>query len=204
MKTIGFRWFTRGALAAALVALATFIPAPANAAHEMIYAVDQHNNLFNFWSDDPSTILSGYAISGVQNAEEIRGLDYWDGTLYGLGSFSRLYTIDPGSGAATQVGGVFSPLLNGLTFGADNDPNGYRVVSALGQNLLLVNRTTGTVTVGPALNYVLGDVYFGQAPRVDALAYDYSTGSWLASDTSKNSVAAFNPATGGLSTLAPY
>ncbi len=179
MKTMGFRWFTRGALAAALVALTPFIPAPANAAHEMIYAVDTANNLFNFWSDDPGNVLSQYAISGIQNAEEIRGLDYYNGTLYGLGSFSYLYTIDPNSGVATQMGapGVkFSPLLNGATFGADNDPNGFRVVSNLRQNLLVNRATGGVITAGPNLSYAAGDVFAGQLPRADALAYDYAIG----------------------------
>ena len=191
-------------MAAALVALTTFIPAPANAAHEMIYAVDTANNLFNFWSDDPGNVLSQNAISGIQNAEEIRGLDYYNGTLYGLGSFSYLYTIDLNSGVATQVGvpGVkFSPLLNGATFGADNDPSGFRVVSNLRQNLLVNRATGGVITVGPNLSYAAGDVFVGQLPRADALSYDYATGSWYVADTLKNSLASFNPTTGVLSTI---
>ena len=146
MKTTGIHGLMRSIFAATLIGLATFIPAPANAAHEMMYAVDQYNNLFSFWSDAPGTILSQYAISGIQNAEEIRGLDFYGGTLYGLGSFSRLYTINPSGGAATQVGGVFAPLLNGATFGFDNGPNGVRVVSGLGQHLL-VDRASAAVTV---------------------------------------------------------
>jgi hypothetical protein len=203
MKTTGIHRFILGAFAAALVVLTTFIPAPANAAHEMIYAVDTGNNLINFWSDDPANVINSFGINGLQNAEEIRGIDFWNGTIYGLGSLSHLYAIDT-AGNATLIGPLlgFSPALNGQTFGVDNGPAGFQTVSGLsgGQNLL-VNRSTGLSTAQLALNYVAGDVYVGQAPRVDALAYDDVTGLWYAGDTLKNSFALFNPATGGLSTL---
>ena len=197
----------RGTFAAALVGLSTFISAPANAAHEMIYAVDTGNNLINFWSDTPGNIIDSYNLQGLQNNEEARGIDFWNGTIYLLGSSSRLYTVNPIGGLATQVGGPgsFSPLLSGQTFGVDNGPTGLQVVSGLGggQNLL-VDRATGTVpggTAGTSLHYVAGDVYFGQSPRVDALAYDGVTGKWYAGDTFQNSFALFTPGTGALSTL---
>ncbi len=203
MKAAGTRRFIIATLAVALVGLSPLIPAPANAAHEMIYAVDTANNLFNFWSVAPGAVLNQYAISGIQNAEEIRGLDYHNGVLYGLGSFSFLYTIDPNTGVATQVGvpGVkFSPLLNGATFGVDNDASGFRVVSNLRQNLL-INRATGTATAGPTLTYAAGDPYAGQLPRSDALAFDNAAGNWYVADTLKNSLASFNPTSGVLSTI---
>ncbi len=199
------QWFVRGIFAAALLGFSTLFPAPVDAAtpHEMVYAVDAANNLFNFWSDAPNAVLNQYAISGVQNAEEIRGLDFYNGVLYGLGSFSYLYTIDPTTGVATQVGapGVkFSPLLNGASFGVDNDSSGFRVTSNLRQNLL-VNRGTGTATALPNLSYAAGDVFAGQLPRVDAVAYDYTAGMWYAVDTLKNTLATLVPATGILSTV---
>ncbi len=201
MKTTGIRRFLRGTLAASLVGLSTLVPAPANAAHEMIYAVDQYNNLFNFWSDMPQFLLTQYPITGLTLNEEIRGLDFYSGTLYGLGSSHHLYTINPNDGSATLVGGVFSPLLNGASFGFDNGPTGVRVASNLGQNLL-VNRASGAVmTSGPNLSYSAGDPYFGFPPRADALAYDNVTGLWYASDTLQNSLATFNPTTGFLSTI---
>ncbi len=132
---MGFRWFTRGALAAALVALTTFVPAPANAAHEMIYAVDQFNNLYNFWSDTPGSVINQFHIAGVQNAEEIRGIDWYNGTIYGMGSFGELYTINPNNGIATAVGSGFGVTPNGATFGFDNGPAGVQVASGNGQNL---------------------------------------------------------------------
>jgi hypothetical protein len=200
MSTERIHRFIGCAFASTLVGLSTLVCLPANAAHEPIFAVDQNNNLFSFWSDAPGTILTQYAISGIQNAEEIRALDYWNGTIYGLGSFSHLYTLNPNTGVATMVGAGFSPLLNGATFGADNGPAGLQVVSGLGQNLL-VNRATASVTADPSLHYSAGDPFFGVAPRVDALAYDGATGIWYADDTLQNTLATFDPITGVLSTI---
>ncbi len=183
-----------------MAGLITLFCMPANAAHELLYAVDQYNNLFSFYSDAPGTIISQRAINGVQNTEEIRGLDYYGGALYGLGSFSSLYTLDPDTGVATQVGSTFSTILNGATFGDDNGPGGYRIVSNLGQSLL-VDRTTGAAIVAPALAYASGDPNFGVSPRADALAYDPVTGDWYAADTLQNTLALLDPTTGLLSTI---
>jgi hypothetical protein len=193
----------RGAFAASLIGLSAFICGPANAAHEMIYAIDTGDNLINFWSDAPANVLSSYNVTGLQFGEEIRGIDYWNGTIYGLGSSSRLYTIDPNTGAATQVGsGQFVPLLNGQTFGFDNSPAGVQVVSGLGGGQsMLVNRTTGLATLEPALHYAAGDPYFGVSPRVDALAYDGVSGIWYAGDTLENTLALLDPTTGLLNTI---
>ena len=84
MKVSRIQRFIRGTLAASLVGVTIFVSAPANAAHEMIYAVDQNNNLFNFYSDTPQFLLTQFPITGLQLNEEIRGLDYYNGTIYGL------------------------------------------------------------------------------------------------------------------------
>jgi hypothetical protein len=202
MKTRRPHPLVRGILAICLAGTITLTPAPAKAAHELIYAVDQNNLLFDFYSDAPSTILNQYGIAGLQFGESIVGLDYWGGTLYGLGSLSRLYVlaVNNNIAQATQVGGVFVPGLNGATFGVDNGPGGFQVVSGLNQNLL-VNRGTGLVTLQPNLHYVAGDPFFGVAPRVDAIAYDNATGLWYGSDTLQNTLVGFNPVSGGLSSF---
>ena len=193
----------QGVVAATLVAASSFITVPANAAHEMIYAIDTGNNLISFWSDAPANVLNSYNVTGLQLSEEVRGLDYWNGVLYALGSSSRLYTVNPNTGAATQVGaGQFAPLLSGQTFGAENGPAGFQVVSGLGggQNLL-VDRTTAATTLQPNVAYAAGDPFFGVSPRVDELAYDFASGVWYAGDTLQNSLSLFNPATGLLNTI---
>jgi hypothetical protein len=202
MKTDRAGHFLKNILAATLIGLVTFTCVPAKAAHEMIYAVDQFNNLFNFWSDAPGSIINQYSINGVQNAEEIRGIDYWNGTIYGMGSFGDLYTLNPNNGLATMVGPGFGVTPNGATFGVDNGLAGFQVVSGNGQNLR-VSRGTGVATVLPSLSYAAGDPFAGQLPRVDALAYDSASGIWYAEDTLKNTLATFNPATGVLHTIGP-
>jgi len=201
MKTKRIRAFIGGVFAAALIGSSILVPVPAKAApRELIFAVDQYNNLFSFYSDMPQFLLTQTAIGGLWLNEEIRGLDYYQGTLYGLGSLNHLYAISQVNGFATQIDGGLVPILNGASFGFDNGPGGVQLLSNLGQSLL-VNRTTAAVTVEPNANYVAGDPFFGFPPRVDGLAYDDATGIWYAADTLQNSLATFNPATGGVSTI---
>ena len=190
----------KGLFGATLVGIVTLTAVPANAAHEMIYGVDQNNNLVNFFSDTPGTIINAFSISGINPAESIRGLDSYQGTIYGLGSFGELYTLNPNNGVATEVGTGFGVTPNGSTFGVDNGPAGFVVVSGNGQNLL-VNRSTGVATVEPSLAYATGDPKFGVSPRVDALAYDAAAAKWYAFDTLANTLATFNPTTGVLNTI---
>ena len=121
MKTRRIRSFIGGVFAAALVGSSTLVPAPANAApRELIYAVDQYNNLFSFYSDQPQFLLTQNAIGGLFLNEEIRGLDYYNGSIYGLGSLNHLYILNPNNAFATQVGPGLAPILNGASFGFDN------------------------------------------------------------------------------------
>jgi hypothetical protein len=178
-------------------------PSSAFAAHELMYAVTTGNDLISFYSDAPGTILNARAINGLQGAEEIRGLTMGNGILYGLGSSSRLYTINPNTGTATQVGsGQFSTLLNGQAFGVAVGPSGVQVVSDLGQSLL-INTSTGVDTAQPSLVYAAGDPHFGQTPRIDAVAYIATSGSWIAGDSHQNWFATLNPVTGNLNTIGP-
>jgi hypothetical protein len=199
-KTTRSGHFVKGILAATLVGLVTFTCMPANAAHEMIYGVDQNNNLINFFSDTPGTIINTYSINGIKNAEEVRGIDFWQGTIYAFGSFGELYTLNPNNGVATQVGSGFGVTPNGASFGVDNGPAGFELVSGSGQNLL-VNRNTGVATVQPTLAYATGDPNFGVRPRVDGLAYDAAAAKFYAFDTLANILDSFDPATGLLHTI---
>jgi hypothetical protein len=176
--------------------------ARANAAHELMYAIElQTDNLISFYSDAPGTILASRAINGLQGAESVRGIDVGaNGVLYGLGSSSRLYTIDPNTGLATSVGSQFSTLLNGSTFGMDIGSTGVRVISDLGQ-ALLINTVTGVTTVQASPVYAAGDPHFGQTPAIDALAFNPTTSGWVAGDSLENSFATFTPSTGALSTI---
>jgi Domain of unknown function (DUF4394)/PEP-CTERM motif len=180
-----------------------FVGVRANAAHELMYAVEEYGNLISFYSDAPQIIRSAIPITGLQSGETLRGIDMGaNGLLYALGSSSRLYTINPNTGALSGVGGQFSTLLNGITFGMDIGPTGVCVTSDLGQSLL-INTTTGAATVQASPAYAAGDPHFGLTATIDALAYNPASGTWIAGDSGFNSFASFTPSTGSLSTIGP-
>jgi hypothetical protein len=114
-----------------------------------LFAVTRTNQLLQFSSATPGTITSTTPVSGLQSGETLEGLAVRPATgqLYALGSTSRLYTIDPATGAATQVGtGTFAVPLIGKAFGFGFDPvaDDIRVISDADLNMRL-NPDTGTV-----------------------------------------------------------
>jgi hypothetical protein len=134
---------------ALVFALGLLLAGPAAAHPEDIWAISTTNTLLRFDSSSPGTIVSSVAVTGLQVGEQILAIDFrpLNGQLYGLGSTSRLYTINRTTGAATQVGsGTFSTPLSGTSFGFDFNPvaDRIRVVSDAEQNLRL-NPDTGTV-----------------------------------------------------------
>jgi Domain of unknown function (DUF4394)/Calx-beta domain len=137
--------------------------AAANPPAVTIYAVTINNALFSFPSDDPTAVSNIVAITGLKTGEKVLGIDVRPATgqLYGLGSGSRLYLINPQTGAATQVGSDGSFTLSGNEFGFDFNPvpDRIRVTSDTGQNLRL-NPNDGTLS-----------------GTDNPLAYDTNTGS---------------------------
>ena len=190
MKTQTMRTnLTRSVIAlAAGLAVASGIKANA----ELVYGVsDQLDQLVSFDSASPGTLLSALAITGTQSGEQIRGIDWIGGTLYGLGDQSHLYTINPLTGLATQVGtGAFSPSLNGIDFGFNAGTSQLYVSSDLGQNLTL-NPVTGVATAG--VNYT--------GASIDALAYDYFNTSFYGISAATHDLYSLNPVTGGTSLI---
>jgi hypothetical protein len=138
-----------------------------NANAELVYGVsDALNELVTFNSSAPQTILTAHSISGLQSGEQIRGIDFIGSTMYGLGSGNHLYTIDPNTAAATQVGS-FTPQLNGLNFGFNSGGSFFYISSDLGQNMILTTFPVGAS--GP--NYPAGS-------SIDSMAYDHVTGAF--------------------------
>jgi hypothetical protein len=149
--------------------------AAANA--ERVYAVTANNTLISWNASDPTTILSGVAISGLGVNEPIRGIDFRPATgkLFLLGGFSNLYQVALSSGAATKIGPGFAgpgTTLNGSSFGFDFNPtiDRIRVVSEADQNLVL-NPDTGGATAATTLFYGPGDPNEGRNPNVVGSAY---------------------------------
>ncbi len=134
------------------------------------------NQLVRFDSATPGTIVSTTTITGLQTGENILGIDFRpaNGLLYGLGSTSRLYTINTTTGAATQVGtATFTPALSGNAFGFDFNPvpDRIRVTSDADQNLRL-NPDTGAVAgTDTNLVFATGDPNAAMNPNVVAVAY---------------------------------
>lgn len=113
-------------------------------------ALSDNNQLLQLNANNVGGTAASVAITGLQSGERILSIDYRPATgqLYGLGSTSRLYIINPTTGAARALGmGPFTPAINGTAVTIDFNPtvDRIRLVSNTGQNLRL-NPETGTVT----------------------------------------------------------
>lgn len=129
---------------------------------ELIYAVSVNGSTYSLVSFDsatPGTNLSSVTVSGLSST--LVGLDFRpaNGLLYGIGP-DRLYTINPLSGLAMQVGTAGGFALSGTQFGMDFNPtvDRLRVVSDSEQNLR-INPNDGSLTatdtnLSPAGNIV--------------------------------------------------
>lgn len=159
------------------LSLSAVIAAPALG--EAVFGVTEAGFLVNWDSSTPGTIISGVPLQGLQNNERIVGIDFrpTTGELFGLGSFSRIYTINPGSGLASPVSGsAFSPALNGASFGFDFNPtvDRIRMVSDADQNQR-ANPITGMIAAtDPSLVYAAGDSREGVNPNVSHVGYTNS------------------------------
>jgi hypothetical protein len=118
------------------------------------YAVNDNNEFLIFNPENTSTVTSK-PITGLAAGEKMLGIDFrpLNGQIFGVGSTSRLYTINASSGAATPIGSPFTIALSGTHFGVDFNPlvDRIRIVSNTGQNLR-VNPADGAVIVDLPLN----------------------------------------------------
>jgi hypothetical protein len=159
----------------ALAALAAMALGSGRADAESVTGVTSTNVLETFNSNAPGTILTSVGITGLQSGESLLGIDFRpaNGALYGLGSTSRLYTINTTTGAASQVGSAGAFTLSGTAFGFDFNPmvDRIRVVSNTGQDLRL-NPNDGTLAgTDTPLTYAAGDPHAGATPGVVGSAY---------------------------------
>lgn len=164
----------------ALLAMASVVSLASFSSAALIYGVDDSSGqtLVSFDSATPSSLIGGVAISGLQNNETIKGIDFRPSThqLFALGSTNRLYTLNVTTGVATQVGaGPFTPVLNGSNFGFDFNPaiDRIRVVSNTKKNYVL-NPLDGTATGATDLFFGPADPNFGVSPNVEFSAYTNS------------------------------
>ncbi len=171
---------TRSALTAlAVVALVT-----GAVQAEAVYGVTQTGFLVRWDSATPGTIQSGVAIQGLQNNESLVGIDFrpLTGELYGVGSFSRAYKINPTTGVASALtANPFTPALNGGSFGMDFNPRADRIRldSDADQNLRAHPVTGLVAVVDPMLVYAGSDVNAGVNPNISHVAYNNNFSSTL-------------------------
>jgi hypothetical protein len=151
-------------------------PAPVGA---RIWAVDLDNNLLLFGAEDPTVLSVKRRISGVPILKRIIGIGFRpsDGRLYGIGSDSRVYTIDTLSAKATAVNEQrFSPAIVDffdIHFAMALEPNGnrFRLVAAESGINWSVSLDDGSATTGEKTHYAEGTAYAGQTPRLMGIAF---------------------------------
>lgn len=144
-----------------------------------ILVLTPFNRLVRLESTAPEFIQSQTTVTGLQPGENLLAIDFRpsNGKLYGVTDASRLYLINPTTGAATQVGsGSFNPLLNiqGINdLGFDFNPvtDLIRVVTPAGQNLRLNPDTGAVVAVDNTIAFAAGDPNAARAAQVSAAAY---------------------------------
>ena len=156
---------------------------------QTLYALTTSGRLIRFSSTDPCVVDGTLQVTGLAPNATLQGIDFRPATgqLYGLGSDSRVYTIELTTGVATAVSMTpFSPPLEGEAFGFDFNPtvDRIRVVSNTGQNLRLNPVTGATAAVDGPLAYESTDANAGTRPRVVGAAYtnpdnDPATGTLL-------------------------
>lgn len=144
-----------------------------------------------FDSASPDQTLGKIKVKGLGRGEALLGIDFRPSTgqLYGLGSSSRLFRIDPTTGFATAVSGLtpFSPPLAGTEFGVDFSPvsDKLRIVSDVDANFR-IDPVSGAVVdafdnlagvqTDLSLAYATGDASFGVNPGITAIAYTGTPG----------------------------
>ncbi len=141
-------------------------------------ALTSTGNLQTYNASNLSSTQISKNITGLQAGEMIIALDYRPATgqLYGLGSSSRIYTIDM-DGKATAIGtAALSPALSGTVAGFDFNPtvDRIRVVTSTGQNLR-VNPETGAVQVTDGDINGVADVAISSVAYTNSMAGATST-----------------------------
>ncbi len=129
----------------------------------VFYALAGGIKLDKYNISSPNDMISTANISGLQTGETILAIDFRPATgqLYGLGSSSRLYVINPATGVARMIGtNSFSTSLTGDISAFDFNPtvDRIRVVTSSGQNLRLNPESGAVAAVDGSINGAAGAV----------------------------------------------
>ncbi|MCZ0963932.1 DUF4394 domain-containing protein [Paracoccus benzoatiresistens] len=115
----------------------------------------------------------------VTGAGMLLGIDYrpGNGTLVAVTGDNRIVTIDPATGAATELATMNTPLpMADMPVIVDFNPMADRLRLMTGTTNHRVNVDTGEVTVDGSLAFEDGDMHAGEAPMIAAAAYTNSFG----------------------------
>ena len=134
----------------------------------IFYALTDGNQLLQVSTASPSSPITTVNITGVIAGDRIMAIDFRPATgqLYGVSNMSRIYTINPITGAASVVGGAaFSPGVSSDAIGLDFNPtvDRIRLVGNNGQNLRLNPETGGIAAVDGNINGAPGARIAGSA-----------------------------------------
>lgn len=144
---------------------------------EVVWATTSANQLVTFDRSTPELGTVVGTITGTVGGAAIAAIDVRPATggLYGLATDGRLYTIDPATAAATQVGTGQVPV-NGGRVEIDFNPtvDRIRVVTNTGQNFRVVPDTGAVAFVDGTLTFAPGDANAGRRPRVGGAGYTNS------------------------------
>lgn len=171
------------------------------------------NRLLTIDSDNPSVIRTLTTIVGVRPGYTIVGLDVRpaDLKLYAL-AYNRastnyqLYTITPGTGAATPIGDTTQTMMLGtgdVAFDFNPVVDRIRVISAQTRNNYRLNPNTGAIAATDAMvAYSPADPNASVVPQIGSAAYSNNyRGTTLttlfAVDDSVGSIVTINPPNAG-------
>ncbi len=151
------------------------------------YALSSTNGLVKYNANNSTSPISTVAITGLNAGENITAIDFRPATgqLYGLGSNSHLYTIQPATGKATIINTTAFTTLVGPFSGFDFNPSvdRIRIVTGSNQNLR-VNPETGVVvstdtSLTPATATIGGAAYTNNtngAASTELFVLDFAAG----------------------------
>ena len=129
-------------------------PTPVVKPNLIFFGISSNNKLLKYNANAAQTVIAQFDITGLQPGENLLAIDFRPATgqLYGIGSSSRLYIINPENGSARALGSAaFTPSISGTITALDFNPtvDRIRLVTNTGQNLRL-NPETGTVAATDA------------------------------------------------------
>ncbi|MEI4472327.1 DUF4394 domain-containing protein [Frigidibacter sp. MR17.24] len=152
-----------------LAGSALALTAPAALAAPVIALLDS-GDLVSFDTGMPAEVT----MIEVTGAEDLVGIDLRpaNNTLVGVTAAGGIVTIDPATGAATDLSTMTTMLpASDMPVIVDFNPMADRLRLMTGTTNHRVNVDTGEVTVDGSLAFESGDMHAGEAPAIAAAAY---------------------------------